>query len=66
MATAVVLTGITCRLDQDADPEQLYCVWRGNEVTGGSPITLETSVDPGDTMDAALETAATAADFEIE
>ena len=66
MATAVILTGITCRVDADQDPEQLVCVWRGQTVVGGDPVTLDTMVDPGDTLDAALETAATAADFEIE
>lgn len=65
MATAVVLSGITCRVDADQDPEQLVCVWRGRTLEGGDFVTLDTMTDPGDELDTALAAAATAADYEI-
>jgi len=65
MPTEVVLTGITCRIDADQDPEQLYCVWRGTEVETNTPFLLETSVPDFADTEAALESEMTAADYEF-
>ena len=41
--TEVILRGCFCRIDNDQDPEQLVCVYTGNEVISGEGITLGTS-----------------------
>lgn len=59
MPTEIQLTGVTCRLDLDQDPEAIVCVWRANIVDDGTPITLEASSSlissPSDALDAVME-----------
>jgi len=59
MPTAITLSGFNCRLDTDQDPEQLVCVWRGNVVADGTPVTFtaqnDTDLTPEDGLNVAMD-----------
>jgi len=65
MATEVILTGITCRIDADQDPEQLICVWRGNEVISGDAFIIENSTPAFETMEDELANSMGDLDYEF-
>lgn len=65
MPTEVVLTGVVCRLDQDADPEVMLCTWRGSEVVSGDLFTLDSSEGLDEEPGSGIAEALADNDFEL-
>jgi hypothetical protein len=65
MPTEVVLTGVTCRVVAESDPEVLVCTWRGMEVVAGTPIIMEVEASPFDDMASNFDAAMVDNDYEF-
>jgi len=65
MPTEITLSGFNCRIDTDQEPEQLVCVWRGNVVADGEPISFYAQNPPEDSPQDGLDNALVENDYSL-